>query len=440
MDQISNLVERVRNGDRIALSKLITRMEHEPEVRKEVIKKIYGCPVKGRIICFTGPPGVGKSTIIDHVISILTEGGKKVGVILVDPRSPYTGGSLLGDRIRMQRHATNQNVFIRSISCADNPEGISRSVKDILKVMGLSGMDYIIVETVGTGQIAVEVSYICHTTVLVLMPNMGDDIQMMKAGIIESADIYVINKSDLQGGDLTEAYLRDNIEPRGGWMPPIIKTIGYNRSTIVPLVEKIEEHLSRENPMYMEKIRGLLKTMFMDYLDDLAVHFLQENNGYEEFVSKVAKCECDYYTAVEELFKKFKKEVLCNDKGIDHVAIAVRDMDEAVKIWRDMGFDVEYEIVEEQKVKVGIIHMGDARIEILEPTEVDSPISKFLEKRGEGLHHLAVKVDDIEKEIEKLKEMGYRLIDERPRIGAGGKKIAFVHPKSAKILLELVEG
>ncbi len=314
MDNVSDLVERVKKGDRQSLSRLITLMERDRDKREKIIKKIYGCPVKGRIICFTGPPGVGKSTIIDHVIKILTERGKKLGVILVDPRSPYTGGALLGDRIRMQRHATNPNVFIRSISCADNPEGISRSVKDILKVMGLFGLDYIIVETVGTGQIAVEVSYICHTTVLVLMPNMGDDIQMMKAGIIESADIYVINKSDLQGGDLTEAYLRDNIEPRGGWMPPIIKTIGYNRSTIVPLVEKIEEHLRRENPMYMNKIRGLLKTMFMDYLDDLAVHFIQEHKEFEKFVRRVAKCECDYYTAVEELVEKFKKEVLCNDK------------------------------------------------------------------------------------------------------------------------------
>ncbi len=312
--QLDEQLERIRQGDRVALSKLITRMENEPEVRKEVIKRIFGCPVKGKIVCFTGPPGVGKSTLIDHVISILTEKGKKVGVILVDPRSPYTGGSLLGDRIRMQRHATNPNVFIRSISCADNPEGISRSVKDILKVMGLSGMDYIIVETVGTGQIAVEVSYICHTTVLVLMPNMGDDIQMMKAGIIESADIYVINKSDIGGADLTEAYLKDNVEPRDGWEPPIIRTVGYNRATVIPLIEKIEEHLNRENPMYLEKIRGLLKTMFLDYIDDLACRFLNDEKRFEEFVHKVARCESDYYTAVEELYEIFKKEVICRDK------------------------------------------------------------------------------------------------------------------------------
>ena len=314
MGEIEEMIDRIRQGDKVTLSKLITKMENDPELRKEVIKRIYGCPVKGKIICFTGPPGVGKSTLIDHVISILTEKGKKVGVILVDPRSPYTGGSLLGDRIRMQRHATNPNVFIRSISCADNPEGISRSVKDILKVMGLSGMDYIIVETVGTGQIAVEVSYICHTTVLVLMPNMGDDIQMMKAGIIESADIYVINKSDIGGADLTEAYLKDNVEPRNGWEPPIIRTVGYNRATVIPLIEKIEEHLKYENPMYLEKIRGLLKTMFLDYIDALAVHFLEKESKFEEFVDKVAKCEKDYYTAVEELYEMFKKEVICRDK------------------------------------------------------------------------------------------------------------------------------
>ncbi len=314
MGEVSEILERVRSGDRVALSKLITMMEKDADLRKEVIGKIYGCPVKGKIICFTGPPGVGKSTLIDHVISLLVERGKKVGVILVDPRSPYTGGAILGDRIRMQRHATNPNVFIRSISCADNPEGISRSVKDILKILALAGMDYIIVETVGTGQIAVEVSYICHTTVLVLMPNMGDDIQMMKAGIIESADIYVINKCDINGADLTEAYLRDNVEPRNGWKPPIVRTIGYNRATVIPLLDKIEEHLSMENPMYVDKIRGLLRTMFLDHVDDLAIEFLNGNESFDAYVKKVAECQCDYYSAVENLYEIFKKEVLCNDK------------------------------------------------------------------------------------------------------------------------------
>ncbi|AGB05043.1 LAO/AO transport system ATPase [Aciduliprofundum sp. MAR08-339] len=314
MGEVSEILERVRSGDRVALSKLITMMEKDADLRKEVIGKIYGCPVKGKIICFTGPPGVGKSTLIDHVISLLVERGKKVGVILVDPRSPYTGGAILGDRIRMQRHATNPNVFIRSISCADNPEGISRSVKDILKILALAGMNYIIVETVGTGQIAVEVSYICHTTVLVLMPNMGDDIQMMKAGIIESADIYVINKCDINGADLTEAYLRDNVEPRNGWKPPIVRTIGYNRATVIPLLDKIEEHLSMENPMYVDKIRGLLRTMFLDHVDDLAIEFLNGNESFDAYVKKVAECQCDYYSAVENLYEIFKKEVLCNDK------------------------------------------------------------------------------------------------------------------------------
>ena len=127
-------------------------------------------------------------------------------------------------------------------------------------------------------------------------------------------------------------------------------------------------------------------------------------------------------------------------KGIDHVAIAVKNIKEGCKIWKDMGFEIEYETVEEQGVKVAIIHIGEARIEILEPLRENSPVSGFLEKRGEGLHHLALKVDDIEVTLKDLEVKGYRLIDKEPRIGAGGKKIAFVHPKSAKILLELVEG
>ncbi len=127
-------------------------------------------------------------------------------------------------------------------------------------------------------------------------------------------------------------------------------------------------------------------------------------------------------------------------KKIDHVAIAVKNLEDGVKIWKDFGFEIEYEVVEEQKVKVAILHIGESRIELLEPIADDSPISKFLEKRGEGLHHLAVNVDNIEQDLQRLKSLGYRLIDEKPRKGAGGKKIAFVHPKSAKVLLELVEG
>jgi len=127
-------------------------------------------------------------------------------------------------------------------------------------------------------------------------------------------------------------------------------------------------------------------------------------------------------------------------KKIDHVAIAVKNLEEGVRIWKDMGFDIEYESVEEQKVNVAIIHLKDTRIEILEPMGEDSPISKFLEKRGEGLHHMAVEVENINETLKFLRENGYRLIDEEPRTGAGGKKIAFVHPKSSKVLLELVEG
>ena len=310
---IEEIMENVKNGDRIALSKLISMMEKDERTRKEVIKKIFSCPVRGKIICFTGPPGVGKSTLIDQVISILTSEGKKVGVILVDPRSPYTGGALLGDRVRMQRHATDPHVFIRSLSCAENPEGISRIVKDVIKLMSFAGMDYIIVETVGTGQIAVEVSFICHTSVLVLMPNMGDDIQMMKAGILEVADIYVINKSDIEGAELVEAYLKENIEKRNGWEPPIVKTIGYNRSSVVALVEKLKEHSSRKNCRYEEKIKGLLTTMFLDHLDELALEFLKKSEYFEELVKDVENCRMDYYTAIENLYAKFKKEVLSNE-------------------------------------------------------------------------------------------------------------------------------
>ncbi len=305
---MEEILEKIKAGDRTALSRAITLLEKDRDFRKEIIKRIHKCCGKARIVCFTGPPGVGKSTLIDQIIGILLSRGKKVGVILVDPRSPYTGGSLLGDRIRMQRHATNPNVFIRSLSTLGDPSGLSRIVKDVIKLMDAFGMDYIIVETVGTGQIAVDVSHICHTTILVLMPNMGDDIQMMKAGIMEVADIFVINKADLPGADLTEGYLKSTVNENN---VPVVKTVAYNRATVVPLVDLIEKYVEIPMPRKISKMKGLLKSMVLDYIEDKTLEYLERSKDIENYAEKVANEEIDYYTALEKIYEKLKKEVLC---------------------------------------------------------------------------------------------------------------------------------
>ncbi len=305
---MEEILEKIKAGDRTALSRAITLLEKDRDFRKEIIKRIHKCCGKARIVCFTGPPGVGKSTLIDQIIGILLSRGKKVGVILVDPRSPYTGGSLLGDRIRMQRHATNPNVFIRSLSTLGDPSGLSRIVKDVIKLMDAFGMDYIIVETVGTGQIAVDVSHICHTTILVLMPNMGDDIQMMKAGIMEVADIFVINKADLPGADLTEGYLKSTVNENN---VPVVKTVAYNRATVVPLVDLIEKYVEIPLPRKISKMKGLLKSMVLDYIEEKTLEYLERSKDIENYAERVANEEIDYYTALEKIYEKLKKEVLC---------------------------------------------------------------------------------------------------------------------------------
>ncbi len=305
---MEEILEKIKAGDRTALSRAITLLEKDRDFRKEIIKRIHKCCGKARIVCFTGPPGVGKSTLIDQIIGILLSRGKKVGVILVDPRSPYTGGSLLGDRIRMQRHATNPNVFIRSLSTLGDPSGLSRIVKDVIKLMDAFGMDYIIVETVGTGQIAVDVSHICHTTILVLMPNMGDDIQMMKAGIMEVADIFVINKADLPGADLTEGYLKSTVNENN---VPVVKTVAYNRATVVPLVDLIEKYVEIPMSRKISKMEGLLKSMVLDYIEEKTLEYLERSKDIENYAKRVANEGIDYYTALEKIYEKLKKEVLC---------------------------------------------------------------------------------------------------------------------------------
>ncbi len=241
-----NLSEKILKGDIKSAAKVITMLEDDPEGTKDIIKELAPHTGRAHVIGITGPPGAGKSTLSSWVIDVYREKGKTVGVIAVDPSSPFSGGAVLGDRIRIQKHASDgTGVFIRSMATRGNLGGLSRAAQSASYVMDAMGRDVIIIETVGVGQAEVEIARIAQTTVVVLTPGMGNSVQAMKAGILEVADIFVINKADREGVEYTVRDIEHMLSLSPGqrrFEPEIFKTVATNGEGIPELVEGLERH------------------------------------------------------------------------------------------------------------------------------------------------------------------------------------------------------
>jgi LAO/AO transport system kinase len=242
------IVEKVIAGDVRTVARLIRDIDDGmPQVR-EILKELYPHTGRAYVIGITGAPGVGKSTLVDQMLSHLRKRNKTVGVLAVDPTSPFSGGAILGDRVRMQRHSMDEGIFIRSLATRGHFGGLTQSTRSAIDVLDAMGKDYILVETVGVGQDEVDVVRSAHTTIVMVIPGMGDDIQAIKAGILEVGDIFLINKADREGTEKTFTDLRLMIEmdkkkyEEGSWKPPILRAEAVFDKGVTELLDEIDNH------------------------------------------------------------------------------------------------------------------------------------------------------------------------------------------------------
>ncbi|MGH3358863.1 MAG: methylmalonyl Co-A mutase-associated GTPase MeaB [Nocardioidaceae bacterium] len=316
-DDVAGLVERARAGDARAVGRLISYVEDESSVLRDLGKLLMPLTGHAHVVGITGPPGVGKSTSTSALVTALRRTGKRVGVLAVDPTSPFSGGALLGDRIRMQEHATDPDVFVRSMATRGQLGGLSWATPQALRVLDAAGCDTVIVETVGVGQSEIEIAGLADTTVVLVAPGMGDGIQAAKAGILEIGDIYVVNKADRDGANEVRRDLRQMLSPTDrpadAWKPPILLTVASKGEGVDELAARVDTHrewLDRQGELEGRRTRRMRDEIEAIALTALRSRFagLHGDSRLEELARSAVAGDTDPFTAADVLIEDLRQE------------------------------------------------------------------------------------------------------------------------------------
>ncbi len=322
MENNTEIIALIRQGDIRATARLMRDLDEGDPQAREVLKGLYPFTGRAHVVGITGSPGVGKSTLTDKMIQYLREQGFTVGVVAVDPTSPFSGGAILGDRIRMQRHATDEGVFIRSLATRGHFGGLTASARAVINVLDAMGKDFILVETVGVGQDEVDIVHAAHTTIVVTVPGLGDDIQAIKAGILEIGDLFVINKADREGADRTYQDLVTMIDLRqaatatDGWKPQVFKTEAPKNIGVPELMAAILAHrdyLHRDGDRYLAQIlaprlRQELLDLILQGIKDTILPRLLAEVDLDTVLRDIAR-QTDPYTVADTIVGRLAAKV-----------------------------------------------------------------------------------------------------------------------------------
>lgn len=313
--EIEQWVDQLRAGDPRALARAISTVENRTAGWSELLKALFPHSGQARILGLTGPPGAGKSTLVDQLAHHYRKEKRTVGIIAVDPTSPYTGVAILGDRIRMQEHFSDPGIYIRSMATRGSLGGLARTTADVATVLDASGRDLVMIETVGVGQDEVDIVRLADITIVILVPGMGDDVQTIKAGIMEIADIFVINKCDRDGAERVEREIRalQSLAVRSDhWTPPIVKTIASQGAGIAELAVAIrdyETYLQKENLALSRKVENWQNRLLEMLRDGLLERAREQlgNGALARYAAEVAEHRRDPYSLVEEIVNSLGK-------------------------------------------------------------------------------------------------------------------------------------